>query len=260
MATFTIRIYNFNNKQDILVNDFDAYLTNTHKIPISELLKDYNVILTEQDHILDTKNILTLNSNVTHINKYLLIINENHFNRIDNSDEIVSEQEQEQEQESITPKSFDKYYNLLKKHPTLIPFLYILQNNSSMLDNIIYYLKSTNDKTIYNIINNNQKEIVEMLEEFPNFMENYLSYVNNSINSNLSNVNNSNLNSSNNFEFIIDFVNNSINNITTNITNNSNTNSNTHIVEELENLFPDVPNENITELLDVFLTDNNITY
>ena len=73
----TIRIYNFNNKQDILVNDFDAYLTNTHKIPISELLKDYNVILTEQDHILDTKNILTLNSNVTHINKYLLIINEN---------------------------------------------------------------------------------------------------------------------------------------------------------------------------------------
>ena len=74
----------------------------------------------------------------------------------------------------------------------------------------------------------NQKEIVEMLEEFPNFMENYLSYVNNSINYNLSNVNNSNLNSSNNFEFIIDFVNNSINNITTNITNNSNTNSNTN--------------------------------
>lgn len=254
----TIRIYNFNNKQDILVNDFDAYLTNTHKIPISELLKDYNVILTEQDRILDTKNILTLNSNVTHINKYLLIINENHFNCIDNnSDEIVTEPE------PITQKSFDKYYNLLKKHPTLIPFLYILQNNSSMLDSIIYYLKSTNDKTIYNIINNNQKEIVEMLEEFPNFMENYLSHVNTSMNPNVSNINNANINSSNNFEFIIDFVNNSINNITTNITNNSNNsnnNSNAPIIEELENLFPDVPNENITELLDVFLTDNNITY
>lgn len=250
----TIRIYNFNNKQDILVNDFDAYLTNTHKIPISELLKDYNVILTEQDRILDTKNILNLDSNVTHINKYLLIINENHFNCIDNnSNEIVTESEPEPE--PITQKSFDKYYNLLKKHPTLIPFLYILQNNSSMLDSIIYYLKSTNDKTIYNIINNNQKEIVEMLEEFPNFMENYLSHVNNSINSNVSNINNSNINSSNNFEFIIDFVNNSINNITTN-----NNNSNTHIIEELENLFPDVPNENITELLNVFLTDNNITY
>ena len=254
----TIRIYNFNNKQDILVNDFDAYITNTHKISISELLSDYNIILTEHDYILDTKNILSLNSNVSTINKCLLIINENHFNCIDdNSNELITN---ESEQPPPIQKSFDKYYNLLKKNPTLIPFLYILQNNSSMLDSIIYYLKSTNDKTIYNIINNNQKEIVEMLEEFPNFMENYLAH----INSNIHNINNTSINSSNNFEFIIDFVNNSINNITTNVNpnnpNQNNSNSNSVIIQELETLFPDVPNENINELLDVFLIDNNITY
>ena len=108
-----------------------------------------------------------------------------------------------------------KYLTLLQKYPDLISFIIILKTD--MIEYITLYLKKYRKKNIYNIIRNNQKEIIEMLEKNINFINFYIRTCNV--------------------------------NILQNILNYSSTNI---IISQIEEIFPDVPSDNIEELIDIF--------
>ena len=107
------------------------------------------------------------------------------------------------------------YLTLLQKYPDLIAFIIILKTD--IIDYIILYLEKYKKKNIYNIIRNNQQEIINMLEENKSFINLYIRTCNVNVLSSLLNY--------------------SYNNI---------------IISQIENIFPDVPCENIEELIDIF--------
>ena len=117
-----------------------------------------------------------------------------------------------------------EYHHLFIKYPDLILFIYILKKNN--YDETLYFLEKYNlkYKQIFNIIKNNQNEIIEMIENDPNLLTNI--FKNNSINYN------------------------SILNQFTRLSPHQS------IISQIEELFPDVPRENINELINVF--NNNV--
>ena len=112
-------------------------------------------------------------------------------------------------------KDTNKFLCLLEKYPDLISFIIILKTN--IIDYIALFLQKYRKKNIYNIIRNNQKEIIDILENNKKFINMYIR---------TSNVN-----------ILQNIINYSYNNL---------------IISQLENIFPDVPNENIEELIEIF--------
>jgi hypothetical protein len=86
-----------------------------------------------------------------------------------------------------------------------------------MIEYIKLYLKKYRKKPIYNIIRNNQNEIIEMLEENKNFINLYIRTCNINILQNIINYSSNNI-----------------------------------IISQIEEIFPDVPLDNIEELIDIF--------
>ena len=90
-----------------------------------------------------------------------------------------------------------------------------------MIEYITLYLKKYRKKPIYNIIRNNQKEIIEMLEKNKNFINLYIRTCNINV-----------------LQNIISYSSNNI------------------IISQIEEIFPDVPVDNIEELIDIFSFSN----
>ena len=109
----------------------------------------------------------------------------------------------------------NKYITLLQQYKDLITFIIILKTEN--VEYIILYLEKYKKKEIYTIIQNHQNEIMDMIESTNNFIDFYIRTCNINI-----------------LQFIIDYSNNNL------------------IITELENIFPDVPLENIEELIDIF--------
>ena len=107
------------------------------------------------------------------------------------------------------------YLSLLQKYPDLISFIIILKTH--MVEYITLYLKKYRKKNIYNIIRNNQQEIIDMLEKNSNFINFYIRTCNVNVLQSLLNY--------------------SYNNI---------------IISQIEEIFPDVPTDNIEELIEIF--------
>lgn len=109
----------------------------------------------------------------------------------------------------------NKYITLLQQNKDLITFIIILKTEN--IEYITLYLEKYKKKSIYNIIQNYQYEIIDMIENNNNFIDFYIRTCNINI-----------------LQFIVDYSNNNL------------------IISELENIFPDVPLENIEELIDIF--------
>ena len=109
----------------------------------------------------------------------------------------------------------NKYISLLQQYTDLITFIIILKTENT--DYIILYLEKYRKKKIYNIIKNHQEDIVDMIKNNNNFIDFYIRTCNINI-----------------LQYIINYGNNN------------------RIISELESIFPDVPMENIEELIDIF--------
>tara|TARA_B000000475_G_C15968421_1_gene436044 strand:- start:337 stop:1005 length:669 start_codon:yes stop_codon:yes gene_type:complete len=121
-----------------------------------------------------------------------------------------------------------KYFGLLKKYPDLMLFVYMINNNN--LDDIIYFLKKyyIKNKLIFNIIKNNQNELIDMMNSQPDIIVDFFKKTDNIYN----------------YSFNFDFSS-VINYFASTFSTNS-------VIYELEDLFPDVPLEKINELINVF--------
>ena len=107
------------------------------------------------------------------------------------------------------------YLTLLQKYPDLISFIIILKTH--IVEYITLYLKKYRKKNIYNIIRNNQQEIIDMIEKNNNFINFYIRTCNVNV-----------------LQSLLNYSYNSI------------------IISQIEEIFPDVPTDNIEELIEIF--------
>ena len=116
---------------------------------------------------MDNFKILNIIDSIKNINNIIIIIpktliNINSVPSTTLTNSILSENKNINNKMDIDDET-SKYLNLLQKYPDLISFIIILKLN--MIEYITLYLKKYRKKNIYNIIRNNQKEIIEMLEK-----------------------------------------------------------------------------------------------
>lgn len=109
----------------------------------------------------------------------------------------------------------DEYLSLLQENHDLISFIIILKTEN--IEYITNYLEKYKRKAVFNLIKSNQENIIDILTHHNNFLDLY--------------IRTSNINI---LEYIINYSNNNL------------------IISQLENIFPDVPIENIEELINIF--------
>ena len=217
----SIEFYDYKLKKKIIISDYienDTLLTHKNKFIDENIDFNNNIFL---NNFIEIKKTMYL-SEISKTNN--IIINKNlKLNSIEKDENI---------KETNKDKKTYKYFSLLKKYPDLMLFVYMINNNN--LDDIIYFLKKyyIKNKQIYNIIKNNQTELIEMINSQPDIVIDFFKKTDNiySYSYNL------------NFTSIINYFANSF--------------SNNTIIYQLEDLFPDVPTENINELIQVF--SNNV--
>ena len=208
-----IKFYDF-NKNIYLTT---IYINNSSIKDYTEFFKTHNININTVS-FMDNFKILNINDSIKNINNIIIIpktlININSVPSTTLTNSILSENKNINNKMEIDDET-SKYLTLLQKYPDLISFIIILKTD--MIEYITFYLKKYRKKNIYNIIRNNQKEIIEMLEKNGNFINFYIRTCNV--------------------------------NILENILNYSSTNI---IISQIEEIFPDVPSDNIEELIDIF--------
>ena len=208
-----IKFYDF-NKNIYLTT---IYINNSSIKDYTEFFKTHNININTVS-FMDNFKILNITDSIKNINNIIIIpktlININSVPSTTLTNSILSENKNINNKMEIDNET-SKYLTLLQKYPDLISFIIILKTD--MIEYITLYLKKYRKKNIYNIIRNNQKEIIEMLEKNGNFINFYIRTCNV--------------------------------NILQNILNYSSTNI---IISQIEEIFPDVPSDNIEELIDIF--------
>jgi len=213
-----IKFYDF-NKNIYLTT---TYINNSSIKDYTDFFKTHNININTVS-FMDNFKILDINDSIKNINNIIIIpktlININSVPSTTLTNSILSENKNIKIQNNNEKMDIDdetsKYLTLLQKYPDLISFIIILKTD--MIEYITLYLKKYRKKNIYNIIRNNQKEIIEMLEKNGNFINFYIRTCNV--------------------------------NILQNILNYSSTNI---IISQIEEIFPDVPSDNIEELIHIF--------
>lgn len=180
---------------------------------LSEVLKKNNINY-ENVYLLEKFKLLKNIDDLKNIKNTIMIMQKDQMTKLKNNSSIYNE---ENEKLCVDNKKVEKkkYVDLLKKYPDLLSFVLLLK--STYTDYIETYLYRYRYSKIYNIILNNQKEIIEMIECDENIIDNYFTEYRN--------------------------------NLITNFGVNPNTVS---LLEEIETIFPDVPIENIEELINYF--------
>lgn len=206
-----LNFYSFKFKKNITIENYlqtDKLINHKNFFEKNNINFDTSIFINNFKKIDKNTHLKDLNHNI--------IILESDFNNNNNTPNSSSTN-------NNTTKT-SQYHHLFIKYPDLILFIYILKKNN--YDEILYFLEKYNlkYKQIFNIIKNNQNEIIEMIENDPNLLTNI--FKNNSIN---------------------------YNTILNQFTRLS---SHQSIISQIEELFPDVPTENINELINVF--NNNV--
>lgn len=209
-----LKFYSFNLKKYITIEHF----LQTDKLINHKNLFEKNMINFDSSTFLNNFKKIDKNTYLKDLNNYHIIIIDSNFNNSTHTNPPSTET-------NDTYSKNLKYYNLFTKYPDLILFIYLLTRDN--YDETLYFLEKYNlkHKQIFNIIKNNQTEIIEMMQNDPNLLTNILKK-NNNIN-----------------------YNSILNHFTISSPHQS-------IISEIEELFPDVPIENINELINVF--NNNV--
>jgi len=214
-----IEFYDYKFKKTIIISD---YIENDTLYTHKKLFLEQNI---------DFNNSIFIN-NFIEINKTTYLNNLSKNNNIIINNSLIKINNESSKEDNKEIKKTYKYFGLLKKYPDLMLFVYMINNNN--LDDIIYFLKKyyINNKQIYNIIKNNQTELICMIKDQPDIIADFFKKTD-SLYSYSYNLN---------FTSIINYFSNSF--------------SNNYVVYQIEDLFPDVPTENINELIQVF--SNNV--
>ena len=156
-----IKFYDF-NKNIYLTT---IYINNSSIKDYTEFFKTHNININTVS-FMDNFKILNINDSIKNINNIIIIpktlININSVPSTTLTNSILSENKNINNKMEIDDET-SKYLTLLQKYPDLISFIIILKTD--MIEYITLYLKKYRKKNIYNIIRNNQKEIIEMLEK-----------------------------------------------------------------------------------------------
>lgn len=248
--TLTICNYNDNNKKIIInydiydnlyVKDLKKILEEEHNINSKEYIFLNNFSKLKRTSLLNnTKNIIIIKKSYYNLKfKNKTKKNNNNDNESDSDIDIDINDDYENTNINTTKQKdnedkilLHKYFRLFDKYPDLIIFVYILNydlNNNS----IISILESLN-KTIFNIIKNNQKEIIHMCSSYPDILKLY-------------------------YKDLLSTSNRSVYDIITLLRNNTNTTSNTVsnpnslLINDIQNMFPNTQEEDIEDLINVFI-------
>ena len=181
-----------------------------------------NGTLIQYTDILNTNNINIKNSIFIHNFKILntnIILN-NTFNNIiilqkNYFDKNKFKSHNDNTNKFMLDDKTDEYLSLLQENHDLISFIIILKTEN--IEYITNYLEKYKKKTVFNLIKSNQQNIVDILTHHNKFLDLY--------------IRTSNINI---LDYIINYSNNNL------------------IISQLENIFPDVPIENIEELINIF--------
>lgn len=192
----------------------NKYLTTTYII--NGTLSNYFGFLNNNNNNIDTQNSIFIHNFKIISNKLII---DNTFNNIVILEKDYFERNKIKSTNNTNhftlDNKTDEYISLLQNNNDLISFIIILKTDK--LDYIISYLEKYKKKPIYNIIKSNQQNIIDILTYNNNFIDLY--------------IRTSNINI---LEYIINYTNNN------------------YIITQLETIFPDVPIENIEELITVF--------
>lgn len=221
-----IKFFIYRLDKNILIND---YRDTDTILSYKNIFNDNNIDLDKVIFMNNFKEIkkTTLLSDIDNDNNIIISKNERIKNVVNNNKDIKNSDIKNGDINTY------KYYHLLKKYPDLILFVYMINKNN--FDSILYFLEKYKNKhkIIYNIIKNNQSELIEMISSNPDIIAKFIKDAGNIFSS---------------LRFNFDFVS-IINYFSNNFTNNT-------ISIQIEDLFPDVPQENITELINIFT--NNV--
>ena len=222
---------------DITIKDYFSNCSYIPKYDDYYFLNNFKT-LSHNDNLSSYKDIIIIKKT---INTYIPNISQNIEHQENQEDQENQEnqenqedqEDQEDQENQENQEKINKYIKLLNKHPELISFIYLLSGKTEITDTIILYLEKFSKKNIYNIIKNNQQDIIDMVQHKPNIIEIYFKNITKTL------TNNSNFDTSN-FN---------VSNILTNLVNQNLTSL---VIADIENIFPDVPQENIQELINVF--------
>lgn len=196
-----LTFYDFNSEKYIETE----YIKNSTLQDYKTILAGYNIEFSNVQFMFNfiiLNKIKIIEENVNNI----IIVNSNFINKSINKKKYSLE---------LNNKT-SQYLSLLQKYNELITFVIILKTDN--VEYISIYLEKYRKHKIYNIIKNNQKEIIEMINNSNNnFIDYYIRTCNIDI-----------------LAYIINYSKNIL------------------IISQLENIFPDVPTENIEELIDIF--------
>jgi hypothetical protein len=139
----------------------------------------------------------------------------------------------------IVDQKILKYISLLNKYPELLSFIYLLDDKIEFESILMFFYKLNNNKRILNIIKNNQSELIEMVQYNSNILDTYLKSFNSII-------------SSSTYSTSSSYFSSNFTNLLNSFTSIINQNTTSLVIADIENIFPDVPQENIEELINVF--------
>ena len=187
-------------------------------------------------YFLDNFTILPYDTLLKSITNEIIIMDKNLFQKKNDSNPIIDKNNSTNE--IVDPKIL-KYISLLNKYPELLSFIYLLDDKIEFESILLFFYKLNNNKRILNIIKNNQSELIEMVQYNSNILDTYLKSFNSVI-------------SSSSFPTSSSYFSSNFTNLLTSFTSIINQNTTSLVIADIENIFPDVPQENIEELINVF--------
>jgi hypothetical protein len=187
-------------------------------------------------YFLDNFKILPYDTLLKSITNEIIIMNKNHFQKKNDSNPIIDKNNSTNE---IPDQKILKYISLLNKYPELLSFIYLLDDKIEFESILMFFYKLNNNKRILNIIKNNQSELIEMVQYNSNILDTYLKSFNSVI-------------SSSSYSTSPSYFSSNFTNLLTSFTSIINQNTTSLVIADIENIFPDVPQENIEELINVF--------
>ena len=175
-----INLYDYKSKAYI----FFEYKEGDNVESLSKILEKNNINY-ENVYLLENYKLLKSTDELKNIKNTIMIMQKEQLIKLRKNCNIYNK---ENEKFCEDDKNWDvlhenvdkkKYVDLLKKYPDLLSFVLLLK--SAYTDYIETYLYRYRYSKIYNIILNNQKEIIDMIESDENIIDNYFTEYRNSL-------------------------------------------------------------------------------